>query len=122
MLQFRGFVGSACCAMAVALIFPVHATAQVVTVTGVSASSNQLVVSGSGFGSHGDYGGSQGFLNAAWNDFATGINGGKPGLDGANKAGGTNETTGGPPSNKRWAEHKYKPTKPHSIARIRAAA
>src|SRR2546427_8923093 len=120
MLQFRGFVGSACCAMAVALIFPVHATAQVVTVTGVSASSNQLVVSGSGFGSHGDYGGSQGFLNADWNDFATGINGGNLALDRAYNAAWAYETTGRPPSSKRRGKDKYNPTTPHSIPRLGA--
>jgi hypothetical protein len=85
MRKFSGPVGRACLTFGFALFFPAFVRAQVV-VSSVSPSGNQLIITGTGFGTHGDYGGSQPFLNAAWNDFSTAINGGNLALDGTHNA------------------------------------
>jgi hypothetical protein len=122
MLKFSGPVGRACLTAGFALFFPVLVLAQAVAITGVSESGNQLIITGAGFGSHGDYGGSQPFLNAGWNDFATGLNGGNLGLDGTNNAAWTYQTSGGRASGKRWARKDYISSIDDSIRRLGALA
>src|SRR5688572_6060808 len=56
------------------------------SITGVSEQSGTMVISGRQFGVHADHGGGQPFLNAAWNDFSGGIDGGNLALDGTNDA------------------------------------
>jgi hypothetical protein len=122
MLNFRGPVGRACLTAGFALFFPALVLAQAVAITGVSESGNQLIITGAGFGSHGDYGGSQAFLNAAWNDFSTGMNGGNMGLDGTNNQAWSYQTSGGRSSGKRWARKDWIPSIDDSIRRLGAIA
>src|SRR5688572_12591865 len=125
MLNFRGPVARAGVSAAFSLFFPVLVLAQTlptVAITGVSESGNQLTITGVGFGSHGDHGGSQPFLNAAWNDFSTGMNGGNLGLDGTNNAAWSYQTSGGRSSSKRWARKDYIASLDDSIRRLGAIA
>jgi hypothetical protein len=63
-------------------VCPLVAVAQPV-VSGLSSTTDTLTISGSGFGSHAAFGGSQPFLNAAWHDFETNrFEGGNLDLDG----------------------------------------
>src|ERR1700752_5248293 len=122
MLNFKGPVARACVIAGFALFFPALVLAQAVAITGVSESGNELIITGVGFGSHGDYGGSQPFLNAGWNDFSTGMNGGNLGLDGTNNAAWSYQTSGGRASGKRWARKDWIPSIDDSIRRLGAIA
>jgi len=121
MLNLRGALGRASLAIGFGLFFPALVLAQV-AVTGVSESGGQLTITGTGFGTHGDYGGSQPFLNAAWNDFSAGINGGNLFLDGTNNAAWSYQTNSGRTSSKRWARKDYIASLDDSIRRLGALA
>lgn len=50
-------------------------------ITSANISGNTVTVSGTGFGTHADWGGSQTFLNKAWSNFDGGnLNGGNLGI------------------------------------------
>lgn len=100
-----------------ALLQPTSAAAQP-AISSVTSTSTTVTLNGARFGAHGDYGGSQSFLNAAWNDFGTAINGGNLALDGTNNAAWTYETTGGRTASKRWAKHNYYANGDDNIKRL----
>jgi len=94
------------------------AFAQTPTVTSASIQDEVLTISGAGFGTHGDYGGSEPFLNAAWNDFSDGINGGNLALDGTNNAAWTLQRSGGRTASKPWARKDWNRATDESIRRL----
>lgn len=102
------------------LFIPSLAAAQTPAPLTATVANGQLMLTGAGFGTHGDFGGPAPFLNAAWNDFATAINGGNLALDGTNNAAWSYQTSGGRTPAKRWARKDWNPNTPDSIRRLGA--
>jgi len=74
-----------CAVLAAAFGGQVEAAPSVTTVSGTVEHGMPIVISGSGFGSHADYGGSQSFLCNGWQDFETGsLQGGNFTIDNLN--------------------------------------
>lgn len=103
-----------------AALLATPAFAQTPTITSASIQNGVLTITGAGFGTHGDYGGSEPFLNAAWNDFSGGINWGNLRLDGANDAAWTYQRSGGRTASKPWARKDWNTSTDESIRRLGA--
>jgi hypothetical protein len=86
--------------------------------SGPAVHKGSLTLTGRGFGAHANYSGGTAFLAAAWNDFASAINGGNLALDGTNNAAWTRETTGGRPNSLGWAKKTFNAATPDSIRRL----
>lgn len=106
--------------MCASLLMAASVSAQptVTSVTGALTPGGRVTITGSQFGTHGDYGGPQAFLNAAWNDFSVGINGGNLALDGTNNAAWSYETAGGRAPGRRWARHTFNAATSESVRRL----
>src|SRR6185436_14013155 len=93
-----------------------QAQAAITGVTGTASNGSTITITGSGFGTRGDYGGSQNFLNLAWSSFDTGISGGNFGLNGQNDAAWTFSNSSGRLGG--WVRKRYDPAINESVRRL----